>query len=69
MKILNRRVQIDRVCVSVLMLAVCIAGSSVASVFAQSREASEYEIKAAFLYNFAKFVEWPPENSGGQATR
>jgi hypothetical protein len=21
----------------------------------------EYEIKAAFLYNFAKFVEWPPE--------
>jgi len=24
-------------------------------------EASEYQIKAAFLYNFAKFVEWPPE--------
>jgi hypothetical protein len=22
----------------------------------------EYEIKAAFLYNFAKFVEWPPES-------
>lgn len=22
---------------------------------------SEYEVKAAFLYNFAKFVEWPPE--------
>ncbi len=21
----------------------------------------EYEVKAAFLYNFAKFVEWPPE--------
>ena len=26
--------------------------------------ASEYEVKAAFVYNFAKFVEWPP-NSGG----
>jgi hypothetical protein len=26
---------------------------------AQSKVASEYEIKAAFLYNFAKFVEWP----------
>jgi hypothetical protein len=37
----------------------------VASVCAQSREASEYEIKAAFLYNFAKFVEWPPEASPG----
>jgi len=21
----------------------------------------EYEVKAAFLYNFAKFVDWPPE--------
>jgi hypothetical protein len=26
---------------------------------AQSKAASEYEVKAAFLYNFAKFVEWP----------
>jgi hypothetical protein len=28
----------------------------------------EYQVKAAFLYNFAKFVEWPPEafeNPGG----
>lgn len=23
--------------------------------------AAEYDVKAAFLYNFAKFVEWPPE--------
>ncbi len=23
--------------------------------------ASEYELKAAFVYNFAKFVEWPPQ--------
>jgi hypothetical protein len=22
---------------------------------------SEYEVKAAFLFNFAKFIEWPPE--------
>ncbi len=28
--------------------------------FAQT-QASEYELKAAFLYNFAKFVDWPPE--------
>jgi hypothetical protein len=25
----------------------------------QSVNVSEYEVKAAFLYNFAKFVEWP----------
>lgn len=23
----------------------------------------EYEVKAAFLYNFAKFVEWPPRDA------
>jgi len=30
-----------------------------ASLFAQAKPTTEYEIKAAFLYNFAKFVEWP----------
>jgi YfiR/HmsC-like len=24
-------------------------------------EVDEYQLKAAFLYNFAKFVDWPPE--------
>jgi hypothetical protein len=28
--------------------------------------ASEYEVKAAFLYNFARFVEWPEGASGNQ---
>lgn len=25
---------------------------------------SEYDLKVAFIYNFIKFVEWPPEGSG-----
>jgi len=25
------------------------------------QQPSEYELKAAFLFNFAKFVEWPPD--------
>ncbi|HYM10026.1 MAG TPA: YfiR family protein [Bryobacterales bacterium] len=25
----------------------------------------EYQVKAAFLYNFAKFVEWPADKPGG----
>ena len=25
----------------------------------------EYRVKAAFLYNFARFVDWPPEHSAG----
>ncbi len=29
---------------------------------AQDSKPSEYEIKAAFLYNFAKFIDWPVES-------
>ena len=28
----------------------------------QEVQPSEYKIKAAFLFNFAKFIEWPPES-------
>ena len=28
---------------------------------AQDSQPSEYQVKAAFLFNFAKFVEWPPQ--------
>jgi hypothetical protein len=31
-----------------------------ARLSAQSTGPTEYELKAAFLFNFAKFVEWPP---------
>ena len=29
------------------------------------RSPSEYQLKAAFLYNFAKFIDWPPVTSAG----
>ena len=38
-----------------------VAARSATVTLAQAPAATEYEIKAAFLYNFAKFVEWPPE--------
>jgi YfiR/HmsC-like len=31
------------------------------SALAQSESPTEHQVKAAFLYNFAKFVEWPAE--------
>jgi hypothetical protein len=41
-----------------LMFATVLASSwSNAHVFAQS----EYQVKAAYLYNFLKYIEWPPE--------
>ncbi len=32
------------------------------AVGTQAQSAGEYQVKAAFLYNFAKFVEWPPSS-------
>jgi len=40
-------------------LALALAVAHSALLFAQAKPPTEYEIKAAFLYNFAKFVEWP----------
>ncbi len=48
-----------------MVITLLMAGTNQVRDYAQTREASEYQIKAAFLYNFAKFVEWPPETSGG----
>ncbi len=38
-----------------------IALASSPAAYSQTPLPSEYTVKAAFLFNFAKFVEWPPE--------
>ncbi len=43
----------------ILVWAVVVAPAVFAGTGPQA--ADEYEVKAAFLYNFARFVEWPPE--------
>jgi hypothetical protein len=35
---------------------------------AQTPTAAEYQVKAAFLYNFVKFVEWPPGSFSDSST-
>lgn len=42
-----------------LLLAVAF-GAAAVSARASSDAHSEYQVKAAFLFNFAKFVTWPP---------
>jgi uncharacterized protein DUF4154 len=42
-----------------LLLAFTASALFCAFAAAQSGQPSEYEVKAAFLFNFTKFVEWP----------
>ena len=46
---------------AVLLIAPTIFSVLTTEADAQSRSVREYQIKAAFLYNFAKFTEWPPD--------
>jgi hypothetical protein len=44
------------------LVAACLAGllvCGIASAQSEPSEPSEYQVKAAFLFNFTKFVEWP----------
>jgi hypothetical protein len=45
------------------VLAICLATTlpPASRVSAQSAGTSEYDVKAAFLFHFAQFVEWPAE--------
>ncbi len=46
------------ICRAVLRLATVLL-LSLESGFAQDSQPSEYQLKAAFLYHFAQFTEWP----------
>ena len=48
-----------RVAIGLLVCGTLLFAPSRAS--AQSDDGSEYQVKLAFLYNFAQFVQWPPE--------
>jgi hypothetical protein len=50
--------------ISLLILAATVALLCAAPrlIEAQSGPTSEYKVKAAFLYNLARFVDWPPES-------
>ena len=47
--------------VKLIFIIVCVTMSSWLFVHAEPPTPREYMIKAGFLYNFAKFVEWPKE--------
>lgn len=44
-------------CLSIILAAA--TALSLSSAYGQDQKPGEYQVKATFLYNFAKFVEWP----------
>ena len=49
-----------------VLAAVWLGFAGPAGALGQVRTVEEYQLKAAFLYNFAKFVEWPAPAGGSQ---
>jgi hypothetical protein len=43
-------------------VSVVLAASLACALGAAAQSSGEYEVKAAYLYNFAKFVQWPAES-------
>src|ERR1051325_1777240 len=39
----------------------------VLSVYAQQSRPTDYQVKAAYLYNLGKFVSWPDASSGSES--
>ena len=51
-----------------LFLLVMILMMLLNTANADTKQDQEYKIKAAFLYNFIKFIDWPPTKSSDEKT-
>ena len=43
-----------------ISIIACWLSSGVPQAFSLNSQGVEYPVKLAFLYNFTKFIEWPP---------
>ncbi len=46
---------------AIVVIVFCALSGGAPKAYAQGSISREYQIKAAFLYNFTKFVEWPAD--------
>jgi hypothetical protein len=47
---------------AIVLISVCVAFAGPGASSAGSVETSEFQVKAAFVYNFVKFVQWPRDS-------
>jgi hypothetical protein len=52
-------------CLGALLLAAMLSANRTTTALGQGSQPSEYQLKAAFLFNFAKFIDWPDESFAG----
>ena len=53
---------------SFLARGLCLLLATIVASATYGQSVSEYQVKAAFLYNFVKFVEWPENNFTSSST-
>ena len=49
-----------------LLMAIAWGLLAIPSAIAQSQKPTDYQVKAAYLYNFGRFVEWPEKGTTAQ---
>lgn len=54
-----RNYRIILISCTILLIVSCVLSGGATKAYAEATR--EYQIKAAFLYNFAKFVDWPAD--------
>jgi bifunctional DNA-binding transcriptional regulator/antitoxin component of YhaV-PrlF toxin-antitoxin module len=53
----------------ILVLLTCLLAADVYPAESKSAQYKEYEVKAAFMYNFLKFVDWPEEKMASNSNQ
>ncbi len=51
---------------SISLVLVALSFFYLSNLYAQKAKASEYEVKATYLYSFSRFVQWPPNATAAQ---
>ena len=60
-----RRIMRIRACIFLFLACALLTGQAAGEGGGEAAPGREYQIKAAFIYNFIKFVDWPEEKMAG----